>query len=171
MRKIFTSLFFLFSMVFFLKVAPQANAVCPVCTVAVGAGIGLAECFGINDIITGVWIGGFLMSLSLWTLSWLEEKKINFRGKKFVVVSGYYLLTLLPLYFVGILGKPFNKVCGIDKLILGVIIGSGAFLLAGFFNYYLKKKNNGKAYFPFQKVILPVIFLLISSLIIYFLIK
>ena len=37
--------------------AIPAKAICPVCTVAVGAGIGLSRWLGIDDSITGLWIG------------------------------------------------------------------------------------------------------------------
>lgn len=35
--------------------AKKALAVCPICTVAVGAGVGLSRCLGIDDSITGLW--------------------------------------------------------------------------------------------------------------------
>ena len=44
--------------VFILLISSRvAHAVCPVCTVAVGAGLGLAEWLGIDDSISGLWIG------------------------------------------------------------------------------------------------------------------
>jgi len=35
----------------------QVFAVCPVCTVAAGAGVGLSRWLGIDDIIIGLWVG------------------------------------------------------------------------------------------------------------------
>jgi len=51
------------------------------------------------------------------------------------------------------------------------IIGSVAFWFGVEFHNYLKEKNNGKVYFPFQKVVVPVGVILILSLIFYFIIK
>ncbi len=52
----------------------SAQAVCPVCIVAVGAGLGLSEYLGIDDSIAGVWIGGMLIALSTWTISYCDKK-------------------------------------------------------------------------------------------------
>jgi len=63
--------------------AQKAAAICPVCTVTVGAGIGLSRWLGIDDSITGLWLGAFLLSISLWTIDWLDRKKSIFPLKKF----------------------------------------------------------------------------------------
>ena len=41
-----------------LIVILDAHSVCPVCTIAVGAGLEGARLIGIDDIITGIWAGG-----------------------------------------------------------------------------------------------------------------
>ena len=81
------------------------------------------------------------------------------------------LLVILPLYFSGIIGHPLNTILGIDKLILGTFLGIILFYLANYLNNYLKSKNNNKVYFAYQKVIIPVGILLISSLIIFLILK
>jgi hypothetical protein len=148
--------------------AKVALAICPVCTVAIGAGIGLSRWLGIDDTVTGLWVGGLVVSLIMWTLNWLDSKNIHFKFRKIATTLGYYLIIIAPLYWMGILGHPLNKMWGIDKLMLGIIIGSVVFLLSALWYEQLKKKNNGKAYFPFQKVAMPVGFLLIFSAIFYF---
>jgi hypothetical protein len=37
--------------------------VCPVCTIAVAGGVGLCRYLGIDDLISGAWIGALLFSL------------------------------------------------------------------------------------------------------------
>ncbi len=32
---------------------------CPVCSISIGVGVGLCRYLGIDDLISGVWIGGF----------------------------------------------------------------------------------------------------------------
>ena len=142
---------------------------CPVCTIAVGAGVGLCRYLGIDDLISGTWIGGLLMSLTIWTIDWLNKKKIKFLFRKPLILIFWYLISILPLYKLGIIGHPENKFLGIDRLLFGIISGSIFFLLSVFFHNFLLKKNGGKVFFPFQKVIIPVLFLLILSLIFYFL--
>jgi len=152
----------------FLSLAHSAQAVCPVCVVAVGACVGLSEYLGIDDSISGLWIGGLLVSMIIWTIDWLKRKNIRFYGRKILVVALFYVFTIGPLYKSGIIGHPLNTIWGMDKLLFSIILGSVLFLAASFFSNYLKKKNSGKVYFPFQKVIIPVIFLAIFSFIFYF---
>lgn len=153
--------------------AQKALAVCPICTIAVGAGVGLSRWLGIDDAITGLWIGGLIVSMITWTESWLEQKNIRFQGRFFVDISVYYALTIIPLYYSGIIGSPLNTLCfcGLDKFFFGIIAGSIAFWFGASWYFYLKEKNNGHAYFPFQKVVMPISPLLILSIIYYFIIK
>lgn len=155
----------LFFLIFGIFFASSALAQCPVCTIAVGAGVGLCRYLGIDDTISGTWIGGLLVSLILWTINWLNKKNIRFLFRKILVAFFYYAITIIPLYQMGIMGNPQNKTFGIDKLLFGIITGSIAFILSIVFNDFLKKKNQGKAYFPFQKVVIPILFLTITSLI------
>ena len=156
-----------------LLMTKQALAVCPICTIAVGAGVGLSRWLGIDDSITGLWIGGLTVSMITWTLSWFDKKNILFRGRALATTISYYLLIVVPLYFMGIMGNPLNTVCdcGLDKLLVGIVVGSVAFWFGAEWYFNLKEKNGGHAYFPFQKVVMPVSPLIVMSLIFYFLTK
>ena len=145
-----------------------ASAICPLCTIAVGAGVGLAEWLGIDDTITGLWVGGLIVSLIMWTIHWLDKKNIKFKGRKILVTLAYYLIVIAPLYPLGIMGHPLNKLWGIDKLLLGIILGSIFFFIGGLWYLILKKRNDEHAYFPFQKVIMPIAPLIILSIVFYF---
>jgi len=154
--------------------AKQALAVCPVCTIAVGAGVGLSRWLGVDDTITGLWVGGLIVSMIVWTESWLEKKNVRFTGRVVVDTLVYYAVVVVPLYYSGIIGSPRNKlfcVCGlnVDKLLFGIIVGSIGFWWGASWYFYLKEKNNGHAYFPFQKVVMPIAPLIILSIIFYFL--
>lgn len=166
MKKVFTLILFL--VLFSVK---SVLAVCPACTVAVGAGIGLSRWLGIDDTITGLWVGGLTVSLIMWTINWFDKKKIVFKFRKIVTSAGYYLIIVAPLYWMGIMGHAYNKIWGIDKLLLGIIIGSIVFLNSSLLYQSLKNKNGDKAYFPFQKVAMPVGFLAVFSAIFYFITK
>jgi hypothetical protein len=58
-----------------------------------------------------------------------------------------------------------------DKLLLGIVVGSVAFWFGAEWYFHLKEKNGGRAYFPFQKVVMPVSPLIIMSIAFYFLTK
>jgi len=146
-------------------------AVCPLCTIAVGAGIGLSRYLRVDDVISGLWIGGLIVSLIFWTLDWLNKKNVKFRLLPIAVTAIMYGITVIPLKMMNIIGHPLNTLfCGIDRLIFGIGVGSLVFFFSVLFNNWLKRKNNGKVYFPYQKVVISVLSLLLSSVIAYLII-
>ncbi len=133
-----------------------ANAVCPVCTVAIGAGLTFLEVWGVDLVLGGIWAGAMTLALVFWTAKWLNK-----RGVKNAV---WYLLDILfwygflaCVYFVpGFrFGGAGNTLFGIDKLALGVVVGTATLYAAEKWNAGLRRKNGGKSYFPFQKVVIP----------------
>ena len=151
--------------------ASMAKAVCPLCVIAVGAGLGLSRWLGVDDVVSSVWIGALLVSMILWTLIEMEKKKWRFTYDAIIISLVYYLLTFVPLYYAGIVGHPLNKFLGTDKIIFGTVVGSVVFLLAHWLNLYFKQKNKGKPFFPYQKVVLPIVVLILTSSIFYIIIK
>jgi hypothetical protein len=141
--------------------------VCPVCVVVIGAGLGFSRWFGIDDVVTSVWIGALLTALILGTLTWMKNKKWNFPDDAPVITLSYIILTYVPLYYAGIVGHPLNKIWGMDKILVGSIIGTTVFFMGHWINLYMKSKNSGKAFFPYQKVVIPFITILITSLIVW----
>jgi hypothetical protein len=154
-----------------LILVPCAYAVCPLCTFAVGAGIGIAEWLGIDDAVSGLWLGGLAVSLIIWTTSWLSQRGIKFFGRKILIIVVYYILIIAPLYWYGFIGHTLNKLWGVDKLILGVVVGSVAFASGVVAHEIAKRHHGGKSYFPCQKIVLCIAPLLIGSVIFYFLTK
>jgi hypothetical protein len=138
---------------------------CPVCTIGVAAGVGLCRYLGIDDLISGVWIGALLIYLVLWTIEFLNRKKIKFLFRKPLIFAFFYLLTIWTFYHYKIIGQEANKFLGIDKLVFGIMAGTIGLLIGINLNNYLIRRNNGKVYFKFQKVIVPIFILIILSLI------
>lgn len=153
--------------------ALPAKAVCPVCIITATAGVGLCRWLGIDDTISGIWIGGLTVAVVIWFLSWLNKKSPSwqFKGKSWIIFIASYILLILPLYWGKLIGHPDNKLWGVDKLLLGIIVGSVFFAGGNFVNRQLKKKNDGRPFFHYQKVVLPIVFLAIASVIFYFLNK
>ncbi len=146
-------------------------AVCPVCVVAVGAGVGFSRWLGIDDSITGIWIGGLTLSIIIWNINWFQRKNIKFPSRNILTFLAYYVLILVSLRWSNFIGHPINKLWGMDKILLGMTIGTIFFALGNFYYTYLKNKNNGHSYFPFQKVVMPIASLLIVSLVFYIITK
>ena len=135
---------------------------CPVCTVTVIAGLGISRFLGIDDLITSIWIGGFILSFSFITIDWIIKKWPKWNSKKWqwVVFASMYILALVPLY----------KTPTIQRILYGTVLGSLFFLLGVYADKFQRKKYK-KIFFPFQKVAFPVAALIIATLISYFLIK
>jgi hypothetical protein len=146
----------------------EAFAVCPVCTVAVGAGVGLSRWLGIDDVVTGLWIGGLVVSLSVWTCTWLEGRRIGFPGLRVAVSLSYFLVALVPLHLAGIAGSPLNTLWGVDRIVAGTAIGSLAFLAGARSYAIVKERHGGHAWFPFQKIVMPIAPLIVLSFLFYF---
>lgn len=162
----------LLSLTSYLFVAFPAKAVCPVCAVAVSAGLGLSRYLGIDDTISGLWVGGLILSMSLWTADWLHKRGLKIKMKVLNVASSvvFYAITVIPLFYSGIIGHPYNTIYGVDKLLFGTIIGSIIFLLALSLDKTVRRIN-GHQLFIYQKVAFPVAGLIIMSLIFYLSIK
>ncbi|MFA5358919.1 MAG: hypothetical protein WC310_03835 [Patescibacteria group bacterium] len=152
-------------------VGAKALAVCPVCTVTVGVGIELSRWCGVDDSIIGLWVGGLIVSMIFWTIGWLNRKNIRFIGKKIITVLFYYLIIVIPLYYKGVFDKPCSDLWGLNKMVVGITLGSILFFSGVMLYEYLKKRNGGKAYFPFQKVVMPILPLIILSVVFYFIIS
>lgn len=152
--------------------ALPAKAVCPVCVVAVGAGLGLSRYLGIDDTITGLWIGGLTVAMIMWTINWARPKIKKTKLQSIwntIIFLGYYALIAWPLTTQNFIGHPLNTIWGIDKILLGIGLGSVIFYGMSEFYLYLKKENGGRAHFPFQKVAMPFGTLAFFSLIFYLL--
>jgi hypothetical protein len=148
-----------------------ARAFCPVCVVAVGGGLEISRWLGVDDTITGLWAGGLLVALIVWTLDWMKKKNYNFKLDTVAVALLYYILTIAPLYWYKVIGNPFNKIWGIDKLTAGIIVGSLVFHGGSMLHSFLRKRNGDKSFFKMQKTIIPVVSLLIASGVMYFITK
>lgn len=157
-----------FLLLTYLATALPAKAVCPVCTIAVGAGLGLSRYFGIDDSLSGIWVGGLILSTALWTADWVHKRGLKIKIKVINVISAaiFYVITIVPLYYSGIIGHPYNTVFGMDKLLFGTIIGSITFIL-GISLDKLARKKYGRQFFVYQKVVFPVASLIIITLVLF----
>lgn len=149
----------------------KAYAICPVCTIAAASFVGLSRYFGVDDAITGIWIGGFLLSSSLWFNNALKKKHVRFPFKKYVIIISFYLVVILPLYWFHLIGIPGNTLWNIDKLLLGIFVGSIVFIFGVFIDLVLRTLNDCKVYFYFQRIMIPISLLLIATVIFYFITK
>lgn len=164
-------LFIAIQVVFGFFVGVKAFAACPICTLAVGGALVLLEKFGVDNTISGVWIGGFLLSTSLWAINWLRKKEWDFKWMEPIIIIFFYGSLIIPLYWKDIIGSPDKMLWGVDKVFLGVFFGSIFFHLGYVAYLKIKEKNGGKPWFPFQRVAMPIFPLIILSIVFYFITK
>jgi len=164
--KIFIGFLFIF-----LFLSKPTLAVCPLCTVAAAGGIEVTRLLGVDDLISSIWIGGLIVSAALWFSDFLAKKKfLKPIWREVLSLSLFYLLTIPFLYWGKMIGVPNNVFLGVDKIIFGIAVGSITFSIGVFLDNFLRKINRGKVFIYYQKVILPILFLTIASLIFYIII-
>ena len=143
---------------------------CPICTVAVVAGLGISRLLEIDDIISSIWIGSVVISVSFWIVSWLAKKAFWKKIEKektetfinILIFIFMYLTVLIPLKLDGSIGIYRNTLWGIDKIILGIATGSVVFLF-GIWVDRKERKLVGKQLFSYQKVVFPILAVIIAS--------
>lgn len=136
--------------------------VCPVCTVAVAAGVGILREIGVSDLITGMWFGALIVSSIMWMINWLNKKNIHFLFRKLLVIIVFYALFVLPLYPLHIMTS---------SLLYGVAIGTFIFIIAVLSDKYLRSLNESRVLIYYQKIFIPLIYLTIASIITNLIIK
>ena len=145
-----------------LFIGSAAHAICPICTVAVGAGLEGARQLGVADVIVGIWAGAFALVMIFWTAKFLKRKSVeNALWYVFIIATWYSVLALM--YLMPGLTYGANRIWGVDQFLLGIIAGSVVFYMAEKKSNKMIRANGGKSRFKFQKVIIPFCSLLGAS--------
>ena len=146
-----------------MSLQAYANPACAVCTVAVGASLEIARRMGVDDAVVGVWAGAFLMLLGYWTLKWMDKKGWHFYGRDFIILTSSVLMIL----FIYISHLPYSPkailIFWLDPFLFATICGALVLHYSSEFYQWMKKKNGGHAHFPFEKVVVPVVALILVS--------
>jgi hypothetical protein len=153
----------IFAFFIFPFLANSAFAHCPLCTAATGSAVAVARFYGVDDLIVGTFIGGFVISTALWLNRILRKKN---KGKDYIpfqwvtVVLLSFILTFISFQSAGIVG--YTTLFGIDRILMGMLLGSAITLFAFGFNGFVRKINGNKNYIPFQVIFLTIGLLLLS---------
>ena len=140
-----------------------ANPACAVCTVAIGATLSISRRLGVCDNAVAVWVGAFLVIMGYWLIKWFDKKNWHFFGRdvllillSFSVIAGLYIhhLQYNPCFWF------------FDAFTLCAIAGGVVYILSQKLYEYMKRRNGGHAHFPFEKVVMAIGSLLITSVII-----
>lgn len=155
---------------FFFVFALKTWAFCPLCIATTGVGIELLRYLGVDDSIVGIWLGAFSLSVVIW-LSGITSKKIRNGILRFIIFFVLiYGSNIWLVEWMGFFKNQFNTIFGVNKIILGTVTGSVIVAVSFFVDKYIRSKNNGKVLIYYQKLIIPVSLLLVSSAIFYIII-
>lgn len=162
---------FLICFIFFIliPIVSYANPACPICTVAIGASLGVAKKLGIADSIVCLWAGALLILLGYWMILFFDKKKWNFKYKNpILLLLSFSMIGTIYINELVYTPKVILYFLYIDPTLLSAIIGAIIFVYSQKLYQYMKKNNGGHAHFPFEKVVLPVVLLIMTSLLFHF---
>jgi len=141
---------------------PYVHAQCPVCVLTVGGGLFIAKKLGVDDTIAAIWISGLNTALAYWFAAHIRKPLFLKNPLIWTVImvlgTGLYLFATKQLF------HPNNTLLGIDKGLLGLLLGASAWIAGIHMEKYIRRASNGKRLFPYQKVFVPFITLLILTI-------
>ncbi len=125
---------------------------CAVCVLGIGGGLLFARKFGVDEYVVVVWISGLNTAMAFYLSSLLRKK---FVGNRFLLSIIFYLMTYLYLLRTGQITY---------RVIVGLTVGVVTYFVAHFIERILFIRNKKKSLFPFQRAIISIIFLILTSL-------
>ena len=145
-----------------------ANPACAVCTIAVGASLELARYLGVDDSVVGMWAGAFLALLGYWLIKWFDRKKWYFQGRDFILIASS--VAMIGFMYVNQMEyRPYPiLIFYMDPFLFSAIAGAVVLVCSSEFYQWMKRRNGGRAHFPFEKVVVPVAALALLNLVFYF---
>ena len=156
-------MFFLFLFIFFASYFlffTTVQAQCPVCVVTVGGGMLLAQKLGIDDFLASLWLSALTTSIAYWLAT---KATLKFFQNPYFVSLLLYLTVLIYFKITDQIGTPSNTLLGIDNLVFGTTVGLLTMFFANWFYPYIKAKNGNKTPFPYAKVAIPLVSLLLVT--------
>jgi len=145
--------------------AAVANPACPICTIAIGAGVGVAESLGVPVAIVGLWAGALLTVLGYWMAKFCDARGWKFWGRNALLIG--LSVAMIGFAYLGDINYTPEWILGfiyLDPILFGAIVGMIVFILTEKLYEWMKRKNGGHAHFPFERVVLPVVALALFSL-------
>src|SRR3989338_8925736 len=156
-----------------VSMAKPVLAHCPLCAAATAGGVAATRFLGVDDSVTGTFVGGFVVSTALWFDNWLKKKRngrelMPLQSTVFILLS--LAFTILTLYLAKLLGSPdpAYHMFGVDKLLVGTLAGTVVTVAAFALHKWIRKVRGGKSLMPFQGIVLTLACLVITGAIFFF---
>ncbi len=168
-KKIIPFILFLFTSVNYV------SAHCPLCTAGALVAAGGAAYFGVSNIIIGLFIGAFAVSIGWWVSRLIKKRYIPYQ--RFIIIALSFITTVIPLLstlkefyplyisMAGDYGSLLNRTYLINLFLVGSIIGGIMVSLTPFVSKLITKLRKGKV-LPFQGIIITLLALIIVGIVI-----
>ncbi|MEI7749563.1 MAG: hypothetical protein WCJ25_01010 [Candidatus Moraniibacteriota bacterium] len=139
----------------------------PLCPIGLIGGMALARWLGVSDLVLGLWIGALIVSATVVTVKWLAKYGKDFKGS----FATIFLLTIAITAFSvrkQLLWHGPGLILWLPPVVAGIVSGAFAIFIIDAVNKWVIARNDGKVYFPYQKLVAPLVGILAVSLIIHF---
>lgn len=166
--------FFIFPLILLSK---GVYAHCPLCTIGAAAVAGGAAYYGVNQLVIGLFIGGFAISMGMWIARLIKKKYVPFQTILIVLISFFTtILPLLPLMkevaplyisLFGGYGTLLNRTYVINLFFIGSIPGGIMVGIAPWLSKKITSLRKGKR-MPFQGIMITLLLLIIAGVILQF---
>ena len=119
----------------------------------------------VEDSIVGLWAGALLTLLGYWSIMFFDKRNWHFRGRDFLLL----LLSVGMIGFIYVAEVDYTpvviwKIFYMDTILFSSLLGMLIYIGSQKLYQRMKAGNGGHAHFPFEKVVLPIVFLLGGSL-------
>ena len=153
-----------------------AEAHCPLCVVGAATVAGGAVWLGVNEMIIGVFIGAFAVSVGWWISRMIKKKYIPFQKTLIILIS--FATTIFPILFlfkgfyplyisiIGEYGSLLNRTYLINLFLIGSVVGGLIVSLTPMISKKISSFREGKI-IPYQGTALTLTLLIFMSAIIY----
>ncbi len=130
-------------------------------------GMALARWLGVSDLVLGLWIGALIVSATVVTVKWLAKYGKDFNGS----FSTIFLLTIAITAFSvrkQLVWSGPGLVLGLPPVVAGIVSGALTIFAIDAVNKRIIARHDGKVYFPYQKLVAPLVGVIVVSLIVHF---
>ncbi|MEX0920095.1 MAG: hypothetical protein WDZ69_00760 [Candidatus Pacearchaeota archaeon] len=151
------------------------SAHCPLCTAGAGAAAVGASWLGVSNIIIGLFIGAFAVSMGLWFARIIPKQYFPFQ--KSLIVLASFIFTIFPILYLismtyplqislfGNYGSLFNRIYMVDLSLIGSIFGGLIVMASPSISKRVSKLSKGRI-IPFQGVAITILSLIIAGVLI-----
>ena len=133
-------------------VVPTAFAHCPLCTAAVGTGAIVSRFLGLDDTVFGLWVGALVVSS---TIAATKRWKEVIPHQRAMLSAMAIILTVYGLKLGGVLGDLRYMVFGVDKMVIGMVVGGIVTYIMPRISLLLTLRL--KRGIPYQTIVLTVV--------------